>query len=106
MRTVNVCLVVGTMFLGLLPERAAGAPIMHFDATALALGNGATVTSWAGQTSTGNPVFRTVQTPTGGPAVDFGSGASFGTKTLSPSASGDFFLAAVLKRPRQMPTIM
>ena len=70
--------------------------IVNFDARDLALGNGDPVTVWDGQTAGGSPTFRTAQTPGGGPAVEFDGSDHFGTRSLSPSAAGDFIIAAVL----------
>ncbi len=85
-------------FANVSPVAAAG-PIVQFDANALALQNGDTVTVWGGQTAFGSPTFLTNQTPNGMPAVQFnGGGDRMGDNVTVPaSAAGDWILVAVIK---------
>jgi hypothetical protein len=77
----------------------AADPIVQFDATALTLQNGDTVTMWGGQTAGGDPTYLTNQTPNGMPAVAFnGGGDRMGSNVpLASSAAGDWILVAVIK---------
>ena len=77
-------------------EVASGEPILHLDASALALQDGDPVTEWGGASAGGTPVYQQAQTPGGGPAVLFDGSAHFGQVTLPSSAAGDFILVAVI----------
>lgn len=85
-------------FANVSPVAAAG-PIIQFDANALALQNGDTVTAWGGQSAAGTPTFLTNQTPNGMPAVQFnGGGDRMGDNVSVPaSAAADWILVAVIK---------
>jgi hypothetical protein len=84
------------------PNDAGSAPVatVVFDASSLALENGAAVGFWAGLPAAGTPVFRTNQTPGGGPAVTFDGGANFGQAAVLASGTGDFVVAAVVRPDR------
>ena len=75
---------------------AGGEPILHLDASALALQDGDPVVEWGGVSAVGTPVFEQLQTPGGGPAVVFDGVAHLGQVTLPSSSAGDFILAAVI----------
>jgi len=75
---------------------AGAEPILHLDALALALEDGAAVVDWGGVSAGGTPVFLQSQTPGGGPAVLLDGSAHFGQVTLPSSSAGDFILAAVI----------
>jgi len=64
-------------------------PIVHFDAMALELEDGTTVSEWDGKTADGDPVYLKNQSPGGGPAVQFNGDDHFGEAILEPSDSGD-----------------
>ena len=96
--SVLILLVLLIGFADASPARAAG-PITQFDATALALQNGDTVTTWGGQTAAGTPTFLTNQTPNGMPAVEFNGGDDHmgNNVPLPAAAAGDWILVAVIK---------
>ncbi|MBL7187566.1 MAG: discoidin domain-containing protein [Phycisphaerae bacterium] len=71
-------------------------PVLHLDASALALQDGDPVVDWGGVSAAGTPVFLQSQTPGGGPAVLFDGSAHFGQVTLPSSSAGDFILVAVI----------
>ncbi|MDQ6969272.1 MAG: hypothetical protein Q9M16_02020 [Mariprofundus sp.] len=70
---------------------------MSFDASTLALTNGAVVSSWGGQTAAGTPTYLTAQTPNGRPAVAFNGSDRMGDNIALPAAGGDWILVAVIK---------
>ncbi len=80
---------------------AAQAQQLTFDASTLALANGAPVTSWGApvaQAAVGSPTYRTNQTPNGRPAVEFkGSDRMGNNVNLAASAAGDWILVVVIK---------
>lgn len=100
LRVLSVLMILTILFgfVNVSPAAAAD-PLVQFDAMALALQNGDTVTLWGGQTAGGDPTFLTNQTPNGRPAVAFtGGGDRMGDNVLlSPSAAGDWILVAVIK---------
>ncbi len=84
-------------FANVSPAVAAD-PIVQFDATALALQNGETVTAWGGQSASGTPTYLTNQTPNGMPAVEFNDSDRMGNNVALPaSAAGDWIAVAVIK---------
>lgn len=100
LRVLSVLMILSILFgfVTVSPVAAAG-PLVQFDATALALQNGDTVTMWGGQTAGGDPTYLTNQTPNGMPAVAFaGGGDRMGSNVPLPaSAAGDWILVAVIK---------
>ena|GEM_PF-81543 len=77
--------------------------IVHFDAMALELEDGTTVSEWDGKTADGDPVYLKNQSPGGGPAVQFDGDDHFGEAILEPSDSGDFIVMAVVKPDQHGP---
>lgn len=103
-RVISFFVVLAMLFsFANVSPAVAAAPIVHFDANALALQNGATVTAWGGQSAAGTPTFLTNQTPNGMPAVEFnGGGDRMGNNVAVPaSTAGDWILVAVIK-PRNI----
>lgn len=100
LRVLSVLMIL-TMLFGFVTVRpvVAAGPLVQFDATALALQNGDTVTLWGGQTASGTPTYLTNQTPNGMPAVEFnGNGDRMGNNIpVAYSAAGDWILVAVIK---------
>ncbi len=100
LRVLSVLMIL-TILFGFVTVRpvAAAGPLVQFDATALALQNGDTVTLWGGQSAGGDPTYLTNQTPNGMPAVAFtGGGDRMGSNVPLPaSAAGDWILVAVIK---------
>ena len=80
-----------------------GSPIVHFDATALELDDGAVVELWDGKTAEGQPIYLKSQTPGGGPAVKFDGNYHFGEAVLESSDFGDFIVMAVVKPDQHGP---
>ena len=73
-------------------------PVVHFDASTLALPGNTTLTTWGGQTAAGTPTHLLNQTPSGKPAVYFDGSDRMGENVIVPaSAAQDFIIVAVVK---------
>jgi len=91
-----LCLTMLMAILFAAPAQAAG-PVVSFDASALALPNGTTITAWGGQTAVGTPTYLSAQTPNGSAAVEFNGSDRMGDNIALPAAGGDWILVAVIK---------
>ncbi|RLL53327.1 HYR domain-containing protein, partial [Mariprofundus sp. EBB-1] len=91
-----LCLTMLAATLVAAPAQAAG-PVVSFDASTLALTNGAVVSAWGGQSAAGTPTYLSAQTPNGSPAVEFNGSDHMGNNITLPAAGGDWILVAVIK---------